>query len=69
MKLLKLWTMTIDQDRIVAIITDIRHQDESFQCMPKGGCLVMLEGCLLPLPLGPDDTKLLSDLLGGFHPR
>lgn len=69
MKLLKLWTMTIDQDRIVAIITNGKHQGEGMPSMPKNGSLIILDGCLLPIPLGPDDTKLLSDLLGGFHPR
>lgn len=67
--ILRLWSITIDADRISAVVTDGRHFDANFPPIPNGGCLVFLDGCLLPIPLGPDDTRLLADSMGGFHPR
>jgi len=65
---LRLWTMTINRDRILAIVTDNRYLADDMPAMPDGGCLVVLDGGAV-LPLGPDDTKLLSESLGGLHPR
>lgn len=69
MTLIKTWTMAINRDKITAIITDGRHLGKDMPSIPSGGCLIFLEGCILPLPLTHDDRRILEESVGALRPH